>query len=50
MVVDFERQCLEELRGYARALEFEFPLHEKVNNLLADPLNAQGTTGTYIRP
>jgi hypothetical protein len=48
IVVDSNaNESLEELREYAKAVEFDFPVYKDVNNVVADRFNAQVTTDTY---
>jgi len=41
-------ESLEEVRGYARAVEFDFPVYKDANNVLADQLGARVTTDTFV--
>jgi hypothetical protein len=39
---------LVEVRDYARAVEFDFPVYRDANNVVADRLGAQVTTDTFV--
>ena len=39
---------LEEIRGYARSAEFDFPVYQDARNVVADQLGARITTDTFV--
>ena len=41
-------EALEEVRDYARAMEFDFPVYQDVDNVIADHFGAQITTDTFV--
>lgn len=41
-------EFLDELREYARAVDFDFPVYKDVNHVIADRLKAEVTTETYV--
>jgi len=41
-------ESLEEVRDYARSVEFDFPVYKDVNNVVADQFGAQITTDSYV--
>jgi peroxiredoxin len=41
-------ESLEEIRNYARELEFDFPVYKDVNNVVADRFGTQITTETFV--
>jgi cytochrome oxidase Cu insertion factor (SCO1/SenC/PrrC family) len=49
IVVDSNsNESLEEVRDYARAVEFDFPVYKDINNVVADRFGAQVTTDTFV--
>lgn len=49
VVVDANaNEPMEEVRGYARAVEFDYPVYKDVNNVVADRLGARVTTDTFL--
>jgi peroxiredoxin len=49
IVVDSNsNESLTEVRDYASALEFDFPVYKDENNLVADRFGAQVTTDTFV--
>jgi len=41
-------ESMEEVRNYARAVEFDFPVYEDLDNAAADQLHAQLTTDAFL--
>lgn len=41
-------ETLQEVREYARSVEFDFPVYKDENNILADRFGAQVTTDTFV--
>lgn len=41
-------ESLREVRDYARAVEFDFPVYRDANNIVADRFGAQVTTDTFV--
>jgi len=41
-------ESLEEIRNYARSVEFDFPVYRDVDNVVADQFGAQNTTDAFV--